>query len=138
VSQDGQRNDADHSNPGRLKQSADKEIQGQKSDEHKGHDRGQNSSPAVFGGVPFNGVPFNYAYPYGSGYYYGNNVAGHPDIRSDRKSANPYDLGYSDGFKAGGYDHLNGFIYNPRQYERSGNSDYFEGFVSGYRDGWSH
>jgi hypothetical protein len=88
--------------------------------EHADRSRGNNFSFGYFSGAPAGGNGYTNNY---YGYY--------------QEPEYPYDMGYSDGFSAGRYDHLNGFMYNPRQYERGGNSDYFEGFVAGYRDGWS-
>jgi len=74
------------------------------------------------------GAPY-YPYSYSQGFYYGVPYGYYP--------GNSYALGYSDGFNAGRFDRLQGNIYNPRQYERSGDLDYFSGFVAGYEDGWS-
>jgi hypothetical protein len=49
---------------------------------------------------------------------------------------NPYNMGYSDGYNAGRYDRIQGYLYNPRQYERSGDLNYFQGFVDGYEAGY--
>lgn len=59
--------------------------------------------------------------------YYGN-----PAVYS----RDAYSAGYAEGFNSGKYDLLQGNYYNPRQYERSGDPDYFEGFVAGYQDGY--
>jgi hypothetical protein len=97
-------------------------------DRNRGGDRGGDFGPGFFGGTPFGYVP-----DYGNSYNSPDNANA-----NYQNSAGPYDVGYRDGFDAGQYDHLNGSMYNPRQYERGGNPDYFEGFVAGYRDGWNH
>jgi hypothetical protein len=89
-------------------------------------DRDRGGDFGFSGGNPYDG--FNPAY----GNYYNYPPNGYPQAFDSI-----YDVGYREGFDAGQSDHLNGFIYNPRQYERGGNSDYFEGFVAGYRDGWN-
>jgi len=72
----------------------------------------------------------NHFNPYWSAPYYPNSFGQGFYYVSPRKT------GYSDGFNAGRYDKIQGNYYNPRQYERSGDLDYFEGFVEGYEDGW--
>lgn len=83
-------------------------------DKNNGHDL------SAFWGVPYGGY-FPYGYTEGS---------------NSLPKASPHDMGYSDGFGSGQYDKIHGNLYNPRQYERSSNSDYFEGFVAGYQDGF--
>jgi hypothetical protein len=99
--------------------------------EGKHHERrGDHDGDGSFGLGIFGGTPYPYAPPYGysepynqSPYYSG--------------PTDPYDMGYNDGFAAGQSDRINGYPYNPRQVERSGSPDYFEGFVAGYRAGWT-
>lgn len=71
-----------------------------------------------------------YSYGYNQGFYYGAAPYGYYN------SGNAYDTGYADGFNAGRFDRLQGNLYNPRQYELSGDPDYFSGFVAGYEDGY--
>jgi len=83
-------------------------------------DRNHLNLGLFWGGTPDYYYPYGYNQaPYG---YYGSSS---------------YDVGYSDGFNAGQFDRSQGYLYNPRQYERSGNPEYFEGFVAGYQDGYS-
>jgi hypothetical protein len=121
-------NDGEHHtqqpSPGQLHR-VEREDHGKEHHEHRDRDRGADSGFGYFGGTP-----------YGSAPYYENNY-NYPDNSYNQNSGDLYDVGYSEGFQAGQYDHLNGFLYNPRQYERGGNPDYFEGFVAGYRDGWT-
>lgn len=82
-------------------------------------------------------APYPYPYygtPYGS-YDYSND----PYYFYYRGYYNSgiYDMGYSEGLKAGRSDKIRGNPYNPRQYERSGDGMYFAGFVSGYEDGYN-
>jgi hypothetical protein len=85
------------------------------------HDRGRGNLGFYYGGDSF--YPYyTQEYYYGAPYGYYNTSA--------------YELGYSDGFNAGRSDRLQGFLYDPRRYERSGDPEYFRGFVAGYEDGW--
>jgi hypothetical protein len=76
------------------------------------------------------GTPYSGFYPYG---YYGEGYYNGPPPYN---GGSAYDAGYNDGFNAAQFDRSQGNLYNPRQYERSGNPDYFEGFVAGYEDGY--
>jgi hypothetical protein len=114
------------------------ELHGAQSDEHhdehhnqrrgdRDRDRDWNFGLGLFGGTPYPySPPYGYADPYQGSYY-----------QDYQGPMDPYDAGYNDGFVAGQSDRINGYTYNPRQVERSGNSNYFEGFVAGYRAGWT-
>jgi hypothetical protein len=73
------------------------------------------------------GAPY-YPYSYYPGFYYG--------FPYGYYSGSVYDMGYSDGFNAGRFDRIQGNMYNPWQYERSGDLDYLQGFVAGYENGY--
>lgn len=89
-----------------------------------------------YGGLP-GPYPYQDYFPYALPYYSfpqqsGEGYYGNPAIYS----RDAYAAGYAEGFNSGKYDLIQGNIYNPRQYERSGHPDYFEGFVAGYQDGY--
>lgn len=76
------------------------------------------------------GIPLSELYPY----IYLNYGQQYP--RPSNYEGSLYKLGYAEGHDTGLMDRVQGNLYNPRQYERSGDPDYFEGFVAGYRDGF--
>lgn len=76
------------------------------------------------------GIPLSELYPY----IYLN--YGQQSPRPSNYEGSLYKLGYAEGYDSGLIDRVQGNLYNPRQYERSGDPDYFEGFVAGYRDGF--
>lgn len=97
---------------------------------HHEMDRHRGTDSLTFGA--YSGTPYSGYYPYG--YYdqgYGSQFGydGADNISS-------HDLGYADGINAGQTDKIQGNLYNPRQYDRSTDSDYFQGFVDGYEDGY--
>jgi hypothetical protein len=121
----------ERSNPALRNQFAERDNHGRKDGEHERRERANRDRRYNFNFGFIGGDGYAYPYGYSDNHYY-------PDNGYYQGQDDPYDIGYSDGYSAGQYDHLNGFIYNPRQYERSDNPDYFEGFVAGYRDGWIH
>jgi len=74
-------------------------------------------------------LPYGYDYApgYGPGAYAASEGA---------SGASPGEMGYADGFDAGRSDRIRGNLYDPRQYERSGDPEYFEAFVAGYENGY--
>lgn len=103
---------------------------GRWNDEH-GWDDGRGEWKIDEPGIFWGGGIFDYYNPYATGYGY--NVA---PYGLTGNFENSFEAGYADGYSSGRFDKSQGYLYNPRQYERSQDTSYFEGFVAGYQDGW--
>jgi hypothetical protein len=103
--------------------------QSQRSDRDRENDRDRNrrdrNRNSCRFGLYWGGTPY-------SSYYQGF----YNDAPYGYSYSSPHDAGYSDGMNAGQFDRIQGNLYNPRQYERSTDPDYFQGFVDGYEDGF--